>query len=192
MPGATRPGWGVASVMAFLCVRRCPWFSGTVFLMFPQTHSERTVNFSLKLLENSRISDLEAFKFPDILSSLMKPPAILLRPAKPRISCLSSASDRRSLHLLVIRSPVTVARACVRVPLVYSARPPKCASACGKHTVGVGLGPSTASGVHGGLRESPLRIRGIWESRQERVVSRLRVTRRWCPARRCLLPEPGA
>ena len=63
----------------------------------------------------------------------MEPPAVLLCPAKPRISCLSSSSDRRSLHLLVIRSPVTVARACVCVPLVYSARPPKCASARGKH-----------------------------------------------------------
>ena len=64
----------------------------------------------------------------------MGPPAVLLRPAEPRISCLSSASDRRSLRLLVIGSPVTVARACVCVPLVYSARPPKCASACGKHS----------------------------------------------------------
>lgn len=93
VPGATRPGWGVASSIALPCVRGCPWPPGTVFLRFPQAHRERgctealfSVNYSLRLLENSRISDLEAFKFSDVLSSLMKPPTTLLRPAKLRIT----------------------------------------------------------------------------------------------------------
>lgn len=114
---------GVASAIALLCVRGCPWPPGTVFLRLPQAHRERgctealfSVNYSLRLLENSRINDLEAFKFSDVLSSLMKPPTTLLRPAKARITCLSRASDRRLLHLLVIRLPVAVARAFVPVP----------------------------------------------------------------------------
>lgn len=84
---------GVASSIALPCVRGCPWPPGTVFLRFPQAHRERgctealfSVNYSLRLLENSRISDLEAFKFSDVLSSLMKPPTTLLRPAKLRIT----------------------------------------------------------------------------------------------------------